>query len=403
MELGVLSSLIVLILASRLLGFMFRKYEYQAMIGEVLGGFILGSMILGLIQPTTELGLFADFGIIMIMMVAGMQTNFDSFTKNIKSSSIVGFLGVIITFIVVYFPLVALGFDWTAILFLAAIMSNSAIEVCAGVFVKSEHPRLRAVVLGASFVDDIIAVFIIGIVASTVFGNAPLDAGFIATLSMKIAVFMIISLFVVTRIVEVLFDKIRHKEGSEKLLLTSTFLLAFAFAIAARAVGLHEVIGAYIAGLIVGKWGTKVGPMLKRRIAWNNMNDDLDAMLKAVFSPIFFGYMGLLLSQERLPSTEYLLILSITGLLLGLGFIGKYLGCGGGALLCGFRGKASFMLGTAMLGRGALEMILAKYAMDAGIIGPEIFSALILFILVTIIAAPLLYGYTEKIWGDEIE
>ena len=402
METDLLFSLIVLILVSRLFGFLFTRYEYQSMMGEVIGGFILGPMVLRLIYPTQSLTLFADFGILLIMLVAGMDTNFNAFKQNMRGSIIVASLGVIATFLIVYFPLVALGFRWDTALFLSAIMSNSAIEVCASIFSKSSHPTLKSVVLGASFVDDILAVFLLGIVSSSVLGGAPMTPENIAIISLKILVFMLVSFFIVAKLIDWLFDRIRSEEGSEKLLLTTAILTAFAFGIASRLVGLNAVIGAYIGGLVIGKWGMKVGPMLKRRIAWNNMMADLNAMLKAIFAPLFFGYVGLVLSYNTVGSENYLIIIAMVGLFVGLGFAGKYIGCGLGARLSGFSGKASFMVATAMLGRGALEMILARYALESGVISQDIFTALILFVLVTIIVAPLLYGYTEKQWGDGV-
>lgn len=403
MELSTISSLIVLILSSRLLGFTFRKYEYQSMIGEVLGGFILGPMVLSIIYPTEALTVFADFGILLIMLVAGMETNFNAFKQNMKGSIVVASLGVIATFLMVYFPLIALGFGWATAMFLAAIMSNSAIEVCASIFSRASNPNLKSVVLGASFVDDILAVFLLGIVSSAVLGHENLTPIGIGITSAKILIFMLISFFGISVFIDKFFDRIRAEEGNEKLLLTTAILTALTFSIGAALVGLNVVIGAYIGGLVIGKWGMKVGPMLKRRIAWNRMMDDLNAMLKSIFSPIFFGYIGLALSSYTVASTDYLLILAMTGLFVGLGFAGKYIGCGLGAKISGFSNRASFMVGTAMLGRGALEMILAKYAVESGVIGRDIFTALVLFVLVTIIAAPMLYTYTKKVWGEDIE
>ena len=403
MELSTISSLIVLILSSRLLGFTFRKYEYQSMIGEVLGGFILGPMVLSIIYPTEALTVFADFGILLIMLVAGMETNFNAFKQNMKGSIVVASLGVLATFLMVYFPLVALGFGWSTALFLAAIMSNSAIEVCASIFSRASNPRLKSVVLGASFVDDILAVFLLGIVSSAVLGTESLTPVGIGITSLKILIFMLISFFLISKFIDRLFDRIRAEEGNEKLLLTTAILTALTFSIGAALVNLNVVIGAYIGGLVIGKWGMKVGPMLKRRIAWNRMMDDLNAMLKSIFSPIFFGYVGLALSSYTVASTDYLLILAMIGLFVGLGFAGKYIGCGIGAKISGFSNRASFMVGTAMLGRGALEMILAKYAVESGVISEDVFTALILFVLVTIIAAPMLYTHAEKVWGEEIE
>ncbi len=403
METDLLFSLIVLILVSRLLGFLFTRYEYQSMIGEVIGGFILGPMVLAIIRPTESLTLFADFGILLIMLVAGMETNFNAFKQNMKGSIVVASLGVVATFVMVYFPLVLLGFGWETALFLAAIMSNSAIEVCASIFSKSSHPTLKSVVLGASFVDDILAVFLLGIVSSSVLGDTPMTPQNITIISIKILIFMVVSFFIVSKLIDWLFDRLRAEDGDEKILLTTSILIALAFAIMARLVGLNAVIGAYIGGLVIGKWGMKVGPMLKRRIAWNRMMDDLNAMLKSIFAPLFFGYVGLVLSYNTMGSDNYLLILAMVGLFVGLGFAGKYIGCGLGAKFSGFSGKASFMVATAMLGRGALEMILARYALESGVISQDIFTALILFVLVTIIVAPLLYGYTEKQWGDEFD
>ena len=403
MELSTISALIVLVLTSRLLGFIFIKHDYQSMIGEVLGGFILGPMVLAVVYPVDAIRVFADFGILLIMLVAGMETNFNAFKQNMKGSIIVASLGVIATFLMVYFPLIYLGFDWGTSLFLAAIMSNSAIEVCAGIFSRSSHVKLRSVVIGASFVDDILAVFILGIVSSTVLGHKNLSPEGISIISAEILIFMLASFFIVSKDIERLFDKIRAEEESEKLLLTTAILVALTFSIVAGLVGLNVVIGAYIGGLVIGKWGMKVGPMLKRRIAWNRMMDDLNAMLKSVFAPIFFGYVGLTLSSYTVASSDYLLIISMVGLFVGLGFAGKYIGCGIGAKISGFSNRASFMVGTAMLGRGALEMILARYAVESGVISEDIFTALILFVLVTIIAAPVLYTHAEKVWGEDIE
>ena len=402
METDLLFSLIVLILVSRLFGFLFTRYEYQSMIGEVIGGFILGPMVLAIVHPTESLTLLADFGILLIMLVAGMETNFNAFKQNVKGSIIVAVLGVVATFLLVYFPLVALGFRWDTALFLAAIMSNSAIEVCASIFSRSSHPTLKSVVLGASFVDDILAVFLLGIVSSSVLGGEAMTPASIVVISIKILIFMLVSFFLLSRAIDWLFDRIRSEDGSEKLLLTTAILTAFGFAILARLVGLNAVIGAYIGGLVIGKWGMKVGPMLKRRIAWNRMMDDLNAMLKAIFAPLFFGYVGLVLSYNTMGSDNYLLIVATVGLFVGLGFAGKYIGCGLGAKFSGFSGKAAFMVATAMLGRGALEMILARYALESGVISQDIFTALILFVLVTIIVAPLLYTYTEKQWGEDV-
>lgn len=402
MDVDYLLWLILLLLFGRILGEVFRRFEFQPLIGEVLAGLILGPALLGFIVfsigEENPLEYFSQFGILMLMLLAGLITDFESFAENKMSSIVIGAFGVIVSFVMVFLPLhFLLDVDLLPSLFIAAILSNTAIEVCAGILIHSTNQKIKNVVLGASFVDDIIAVFLIGIVSSYVFLGETLDIVEIGWLAVKVIIFLIVTLVVVSWPLEKLFDRL-HKGAEEfKLMLTTTFILTFLFALVATWVDLHYVIGAYIAGLIVGKWGSRVGPMLRRRITWRKLVDDIDTPLRAIFGPIFFGYIGLLVSvivkEVGAPLWEVVSLILVISI---LAFFGKIIGCGLGARICKFKDSETIVIGTVMCGRGALELVLLSFGLEIGAITEPQFISLVIVTLITIVLTPILYTLTIK-------
>jgi Kef-type K+ transport system membrane component KefB len=219
----------------------------------------------------------------------------------------------------------------------------------------------------------------------------------ITWLGLRVIIFLFVTLVVVSKLLEMLFDRLHKGTEEYKWMLTTTFILTFAFALSATWVGLHYVIGAYMAGLIVGKWGSRVGPLLRRRITWHKLVEDIDPPLRAIFGPIFFGYIGLstsiILSQGNADMAyvvPFILILII------LVFVGKILGCGIGARICKFNNNESFIIGCTMCGRGALELVLLSFGLEIEVITESQFISLVIVTLVTIVITPILYTLATK-------
>jgi Kef-type K+ transport system membrane component KefB len=408
---------VLLLLVGRTLGQIFKRYGFQSLIGEVLAGIVIGIFFMTFssqyfIDALPSLAVLSQFGVIMLMLLSGLMTDYRTFIKNEKASIFIGTIGVIVTFLLVFIPMQFIigpmfGVDETIVnLFIAAILSNTAIEICAGVLLHSKKTKLKAVIIGASFVDDIIAVFLIGIVSTMVYTGKPPLIEDIAILSIKVIAFLAISLLVASALIEKGFDKIMS--GGGKITLTVTLIMAFSFAIVASLLGLHEVIGAYIAGLIIGKWGERVGPMLKRRIAWQKLKEDIDTPLRAIFGPLFFGFIGLSLIIPSIeePNNNITLFSEITTafplvvLILVLAVLGKVIGCSSAAKLFKFSNEESLALGCAMCGRGALELVLVSFGYGAGIIDETIFITLVLVTIITVLITPILYTIAERRMKD---
>lgn len=393
---------VLLLLVGRTLGHIFQRYGFQSLIGEVLAGILLGPILVSIsapyfIEPSEALLVLSQFGVLMLMLLSGLMTDYKTFLDNRRASVFIGALGVAVTFLLILLPLHFIigplyNLSPLANLFIAAILSNTAIEICASILLHSRRPKLKAVIIGASFVDDIIAVFLIGIVSTMIYSGETLTMENLFVLSIEIILFLAISLLVATYVIEHIFDKLIG--GKSKITLTVTLIVAFLFAIIANLIGLHEVIGAYIAGLIIGKWGEHVGPMLKRRIAWEKLKTDIDTPLRAIFGPLFFGFIGLSLvfpALDELPKVIPLIII-----LTLLAIVGKIVGCGVGAKIFDFSNRESLTLGCAMCGRGALELVLVSFGLEAGLIDESIFTALVMVTVITVIVTPILYTLAER-------
>ncbi|MCD6461520.1 MAG: cation:proton antiporter, partial [Thermoplasmata archaeon] len=335
-----------------------------------------------------------------------LTTDYHLFRRHKRESIAVGIGGVAASFAITFIPLYCINtyilhlepvMGFASALFISAVLSNTAIEICAKLFMTSEG-RMKTVVIGASFVDDVVAVFLIGVVSSTVLLDTPPDAYQLSWLTIKVVLFLAGSFFVFYYVIEKVFNSLLTSlVKRERYPLTATIIAGFSLALLARPFGLHEVIGAYIAGLMIGRWGSQVGPMLKRHLVWDNLIKEIDPPLRAIFGPLFFGYVGLVFSRfiiENSTMSPTSVLLAVV--LLATALSGKLLGCGGAALTLGFSRKESVAVGAAMGGRGSLELVLLLYGLGAGAITDSQFTAVVLATLGTVVLTPLLYDMALK-------
>jgi len=401
----ILIALLLLILLGRSLGLLARRLKVSPMVGEVMGGLLLSPLLLGLLEAGTDLSLFADFAIIVIMFHSGVFTDFSSFKSQKNSSLIIGALGVIVTFGLIFTSsYFVLQFGFKTSLFLGAILSNSAIEVCATLLRDVKNERLRTLVVGASFVDDIMAVFVLGVVLTfvgTTQENAlPILGGLeyeispfllLSITSVKVVSFLFLTFMVISRLYAKVLDRFIGR-GFE-VVMTIGFLTAFALGIFSRWVGLHEVIGVYLAGLLFSRWGILPDPMLSRGIAMMKFKQTLNAMMESIFSPIFFGFVGILLggALSGIEMGEASVLIFGLAILGTFALAGKVVGCGAGARFMGFKPAGAMVIGIAMGGRGALEFILIQSGLEKGLLDQNQFSLVITVTLMTILLTPVLF------------
>ncbi|RLG82486.1 MAG: cation:proton antiporter [Thermoprotei archaeon] len=371
--------LVLLLIVAKILGLPLRSKGIHPIVGHVLAGVILGPYVLRIVYPSENLATIANVALLLLLFYTGLTTDFRELKRRGLYVILIGSLGVIATFSIAYTVLHLIGVTGLQALFLAIVISNTATETVAATIAYVGGREIRALIVGASFVDDIFAAFMISIIASQAVGF-----GNMTMISVLTIVFMTV-IFILSQVLVTKYYIIyRLMSKDYRIFAALSIILAFGTALLARLIGLSELIGAYLAGLLIGRGREFHDPLIKTRVILSEFIDDLSVFLEVLFIPMFFTYVGLLLVPASIS----------TSLLIGMLFaaiFGKIIGCTPIAYLSLKDRSKSLLVGFAMIGRGALETALLKLGYDFGIITIEQYSTVIVVALSTTIIAPLLY------------
>ena len=379
-----LLALALLLVTAKSIEWLFERVEIHPIIAHVLTGVILGPFVLGIVEPTEELRVLAELGLIMMMLYMGLTSNFSAIAQNTKKAVVVASLGVLFSFILGFITVQFFGKGVTAAIFIGITLGNTAIEVTSGVLVKERVKReVSSILMGAAFADDIMAVYLIGIITALASGGLdPLSFG---VLTVKIFTFIAATLLVS----EFVFKRARWFYSIVRNLnvfFTFTLILTFALAIIAEKAGLNQIIGAYLAGLTISRLRERKDPLVVTRIKLNELIEDLQVVLTEFFIPLFFIYVGLMFNPP-LASIS----LALIGALYVAAVLGKLLGCGLGSRLFGLSWKDSILVGIGMGGRGSLELAILTFGLSAGLIDQVLFASVIVVSMLTALTTPLFF------------
>jgi Kef-type K+ transport system membrane component KefB len=164
-----------------------------------------------------------------------------------------------------------------------------------------------------------------------------------------------------------------------------------ALAVIARHIGLHEIIGAYMAGLFIGRLRERPDALLLSRIRLNAILEDATTSLQAILTPMFFVYVGLMFAPDW-----GLVDFSLLAMLITVAFAGKIIGCGAGAAAMGYKQRDSLTIGTAMCSRGSLELAVLQFGLLSGVVMRELFAVMVVTTLTTTILTPVLFKLISR-------
>ncbi len=385
---SLLESLVLLLVLAKLLEFPFRKANLHPIPGHVLAGIILGPYFLSLVYPTQELRGVAYLGLLLLMFYTGLTTDFRELRRHGFAIIVMGGLGVLVTFTLIYGVMYLLGYHVLESLFIAAALSNTATETVAAIVSKKGDPRTRSLLVGASFTDDVMAVYVIGLLSGLTGGG--IDLYRLLLIGLETGVFLFLA-FAISSLLVSRYTRIYRSMSTDYFWFASiSIILALTLSLIARLVGLSELIGAYLAGIIISRGREFHDPFLRTRIAITEFIGDFAVVLDVLFIPLFFTYIGVAYKPGAIDSLLYLVLLS-------LAILGKFLGTAPIAYRETGDKWRSIAVGLAMSGRGSLETALLKIGLDAGIITETLFTTALTVALTTTIIAPLLYIATYRV------
>lgn len=386
-------ALLLLFGVARLAGEGMERLHQSPMLGEVLAGILLGPTLLGWIDPNpatslgASLGVVSTLGIFVLVLLAGMELGREGLRQAFQErSAVVAAVEFILPFLLGYAFAGTLGFDVAHSLFLATAMAVTALPVSVRILLDLNllHSRLGRAIVSVALANDLIAFAVLGLVVSLYnLGGGPLDPASVALVLLKIVGFVALILLLgwgLRRVdgvagdgpsaMQRLLERLKAPESAFALCIALAFLLATA----AETLGIHFAVGVFYAGVLIT-------PQLVGREPFNQIRRSMSAVSFGLLTPVFFGFVGL---QFTLTGASLPLIVEVTA----IGFVGKFVGGILGGLVAGFRGAPLVALGFGLNARGMMELILAQVGLAAGIIGPDLYTALIVMTLITTLAAP---------------
>jgi len=360
-------TLLILMVVIWVAGKVFRALNLPVLFGELLGGIIVGPMVLNLVDPNSEvIKILAELGIFFLMLHSGLETDPHELFKSSKRSLLVAIGGVLLPFIGGYFVSLYFGQTQTEAMFIAMGLSTTAIAITVRLFkeYKMSKTVTAHVTLGAAVIDDILALMLFSIVLSLIeTGNV--DSVSILLLLAKTVIFFGIVIFGGMKISKYM-GKFLRKKG-----FTFALIVAIVLGLIAEKMGLHMIIGAFLAGLFIRE------EILDKK-TFNKIEDRIYGLSYSFLGPIFFTSLAFNLDFTAIFTRPWFLLSIIL-----VAILGKVIGSGGMAYLQKIPARKSLLIGLAMNNRGAVELIIASIGLQKGIIGQDIFSILLIMAFAT--------------------
>lgn len=381
-----LIELSIIIFAVKLMGNLSVKIGQPSVFGKLLVGIILGPSLLNWIHPNALISELAEIGVIMLMFLAGLETDLKEFMKSAFASTSVAVCGVILPFIggmvVSYF----FGYDVYVSVFVGTLLVATSVSI--SVQTLRELGKLKSregvTILGAAVLDDVLGIIVLSAVLGIVAGGAT-GGGFgiaafgflLLKIFMFFAIAVILGYYVLPRFISWL-----EKFQVSQTLLSASIISALVFAYFAEVYGLAGIVGAYVCGLMLG--------MTPHR---EEMTHKVEAFSFPFFVPMFFVNIGLIANFKEMSSE----IIWFSVILAIVAVITKVVGGGIGAKIAGFDTRSSLGVGAGMIARGEVGLIIAVIGIDRGIIGNDIFSAAVIVVIAsTLVTPPLLKWFMPK-------
>ncbi|GBE17897.1 MAG TPA: cation:proton antiporter [Euryarchaeota archaeon] len=354
-----------------------KRFGQPVILGELLAGIVLGGSFLGILERTPVLDTLSDLGIILLLFLAGLEINIEKMKEVGKVVMVDSIFDVVFAFILGYIIGLAFGMPTLTALFLGGILTATSVGITTRTLMDLGKLNTKAgtTILGVAVMDDIQGIFILSILAGLATTNQLLSVTEFLTLLFMIIGFFTISLLLVPKLVTIaagLIDKMWVDEAP--MALTISFILILSFI--AKEIGLAYIVGAFMAGVTLN-----LGVKYKE-----NVSTKFNTITYGFLAPFFFVEIGLRTDISAILQTGFLLTLAI----IVAAAVGKISGCTLGSLIMGYDRRDAFRVGIGMLPRAEVALITAEIGLTAGVIPPNVFSSIVVMVLVLALSTPLL-------------
>ncbi len=371
-----------------------RFFNQPSVLGELLVGLLLGPSLLDLLDLgilnhpeiiEESLTLTAEIGVLLLMMLAGLELHLPELLRSGKVAALAGVLGVV----------VPLGLGWVAAqwlfgagtaeaVFVGLTLSATSVSISAQTLIELGRLRSRVglAMLGAAVFDDILVILFLS-VATVIFGSTGGIGTILSTILLMIGYLLVASL-IGYFIIPVLADRASRLRRVSQSLLTFALVSCLLYSWAAEVIGgMAAITGAFLIGLFLARTSHK-----------ERLEEGLSSMAYSFFVPVFFVNIGLSVNVRSIEGND----IWLGAIIIVIAVLSKMVGSGVGAKLADFNLRESVQLGIGMVSRGEVGLIVGAFAFTEGFFSENIYAIMVLMVIVATLLTPIMlrYSFREK-------
>lgn len=379
--------LVIVLVAAKASGLVAVQFGQPAVLGELAAGVILGPSVIDLfaldfvtdVHLEETVLLMAELGVIFLMFLAGLETDLAEVNKVRRVALLAGTLGVVFPIVLGAAGSLPFGFSAKEAIFIGIILSATSVSISARTLMELGvlQERQGVSILAAAVIDDVLVILVLSFFVAFGIEDGGRGGGMLEVLQIvgRVILFFAVAL-VAGRFVLPIISRWSVDAPISEGVLATAIVVALLYAWFAEYVGEVALItGAFLAGVLLR-------PTEVHRI----VDEKMRSLAYGFFVPIFFVSVGLSADAGGFAGSDVLLLIVICA----IAVVSKLLGAGLGAFLGGENVRSSVQIGTGMISRGEVGLIVASVGLARNLIDRDLFSVMVLMVLVTTLLTPIL-------------
>ncbi|EJS65523.1 MULTISPECIES: cation:proton antiporter [Bacillus] len=365
----------LILLSTKLAGDLSVRLGQPSVLGKLIVGIVIGPAILGWIENSELLTQLSNVGVILLMFMAGLETDLEELNANRNSSLAVALGGIILPFVGGYISGLVMGMEQGNAVFLGLLLCATSVSISVQTLrdLGKMKTRESTTMLGAAVFDDILVVILLAF-AMSFLGTDDVN---LTMVILKKVVFFASIILIGWKGVPAIMRWLSPLRVSESIV-SAALIICFSFAYFGELLGIAGIIGAFAAGIAISQTNYK-----------HEVEKKVEPIAYAMFVPVFFVSIGMNITFDGIGNQIWF-ILALTV----IAVLTKLIGCGFGARMTGFDAKSSAIIGAGMVSRGEVALIIAGTGLSSGLLAQDYFTAIVIVVILTTMITPPMLKYT---------
>jgi monovalent cation:proton antiporter-2 (CPA2) family protein len=375
MEFEFFFQIALILLSTKLAGDLSVRLGQPSVLGKLIVGIVIGPAIFGWIENSELLTQLSNVGVILLMFMAGLETDLEELNANRNSSLAVALGGIVLPFVGGYIAGLVVGMEQGNAVFLGLLLCATSVSISVQTLrdLGKMKTRESTTMLGAAVFDDILVVILLAF-AMSFLGTDDVN---LTMIILKKVVFFASIILIGWKGVPAIMRWLSPLRVSESIV-SAALIICFSFAYFGELLGIAGIIGAFAAGIAISQTNYK-----------HEVEKKVEPIAYAMFVPVFFVSIGMNITFDGIGDQIWF-ILALTV----IAVFTKLIGCGFGARITGFDAKSSAIIGAGMVSRGEVALIIAGTGLSSGLLAQDYFTAIVIVVILTTMITPPMLKYT---------